>query len=176
MTSVTIGKGVTSIGDGAFGGCEKLVEIINNSSLNIVKGSSDNGSVGKYALIVKKGGTSEIITKDEYLFYTYDNTNYLLGYVGNETQLILSSDYYGQRYEIYKDAFYCCSGLTSVTIGNGVTSIGDRAFYYCTGLTRIDFNGTIAQWKAIEKGYYWCNYTGDFTVYCTDGTISKLEA
>ena len=75
---------------------------------------------------------------------------------------------------IGEDAFRGCSGLTSVTIPDSVTSIGAGAFYECIGLTRIDFNGTKVQWKAIEKDSYWCNYTGDFTVYCTDGTISKL--
>ena len=34
-------------------------------------------------------------------------------------------------------AFVNCSGLTSVTIGNSVTSIGDFAFKYCSGLTSI---------------------------------------
>lgn len=33
--------------------------------------------------------------------------------------------------------FYGCSGLTSVTIGSGVTSIGSSAFYGCSGLTSI---------------------------------------
>ena len=32
------------------------------------------------------------------------------------------------------DAFAGCSGLTSVTIGNSVTSIGHGAFYNCFGL------------------------------------------
>jgi len=31
-------------------------------------------------------------------------------------------------------AFYGCTGLTSITIGDGVTSIGHSAFYGCTGL------------------------------------------
>ena len=34
-------------------------------------------------------------------------------------------------------AFYNCSGLTSVTIGNRVTRIGDYAFFDCTGLTSM---------------------------------------
>ena len=34
-------------------------------------------------------------------------------------------------------AFEGCTGLTSVTIGNSVTSIGDSAFYGCTGLTSV---------------------------------------
>ena len=37
---------------------------------------------------------------------------------------------------IYK--YYECLGLTSVTIGNSVTYIGEGAFYGCSGLTRID--------------------------------------
>ena len=40
--------------------------------------------------------------------------------------------------EIGEWAFGNCSGLTSVTIPNSVTYIGDLAFYDCSGLTRID--------------------------------------
>ena len=38
---------------------------------------------------------------------------------------------------IGNNAFYDCSGLTSVTIPNSVTSIGNNAFYGCSGLTSI---------------------------------------
>ena len=34
-------------------------------------------------------------------------------------------------------AFYNCISLTSVTIGNSVTSIGNLAFYDCSGLTSV---------------------------------------
>ena len=73
-------------------------------------------------------------------------------------------------------AFSGCSGLTSVTIGSGVTSIGDYAFYNCSDLTAINFQGTMAQWQAIEKGPNWDNLTGEYAVICTDGTISKADA
>lgn len=123
--------------DCAFSGCYKLVEVINNSSLSITKGSSSNGQVAFYALNVKKGGSSEVVNQDGYLFYTYNSVNYLLDYVGIETELILPKNYNGQQYQIYKFAFENCSGLTSVTIGSGVTSIGNYAFSGCSGLTSI---------------------------------------
>ena len=39
---------------------------------------------------------------------------------------------------IGEEAFYDCSGLTSVDIPDGVTSIGESAFEGCSGLTSID--------------------------------------
>ena len=94
-------------------------------------------------------------------------------------------------------AFDRCNGLFDVTIPNGVTSIADHAFYASdltqvtipnsvkyigqsafgwTDLTTINFQGTKAQWQAIEKGYMWDYTIGDYTVHCTDGTISKADA
>lgn len=51
-----------------------------------------------------------------------------------------SVTYEGTTYSVTgigKDAFYKCTGLTSIEIPSGVTSIGEGAFYYCTGLTSI---------------------------------------
>ena len=62
-------------------------------------------------------------------------------------------------------AFSDCTSLTSVTIPNGVTSIGYGAFSDCTNLSDIYFNGTEAQWNAIEKGEDWDAVTGDYTLH-----------
>ena len=76
---------------------------------------------------------------------------------------------------IGKDVFTFCSRLTSVTIGNNVTNIGEGAFWGCSSLTSIHFNGTKAEWNAISKSFY--SYededTYNYTVYCTDGNITK---
>lgn len=50
-------------------------------------------------------------------------------------------------------AFFNCSRLTSVMIGNGMTRIGGLAFAWCSSLTSITFKGkTLKQVKAM--GYY----------------------
>lgn len=70
-------------------------------------------------------------------------------------------------------AFADCDLLTSITIPEGITSIGSGAFYGCSSLTSIDYQGTMAQWKAIRKDRWWADDTGNFTIICTDGVLDK---
>ena len=135
--SVTIGKNVTSIGDRAFLGCYKLVEVINLSSLELTAGSNDNGYVAQNALKIKKTAGTEVVNVNDYMFYTVDGTNYLLTYIGSDTDLVLPDDYNGENYRIYKEAFASRSDLTSVTFGSKITEIGSGAFRSCAGLTSV---------------------------------------
>ena len=63
-------------------------------------------------------------------------------YTGEDTELILPESYMGVDYEIYKYAFYKRNDITSVTIPEGVTSIGAYAFFECRNLETIHFNAT----------------------------------
>ena len=73
--------------------------------------------------------------------------------------------------DIWEDAFVDCYGLTSVTLGNGVTNIEYSAFLDCCALQNIIFNGTIAEWNAIEKGNWWNEGVPAPYVQCTDGQV-----
>lgn len=73
---------------------------------------------------------------------------------------------------IGSSAFEDC-GLTYVEFTTSVTKIENRAFANCVNLLCIRYNGTIEQWNAIEKGTDWDAGTGNYTVYCTDGEITK---
>ena len=70
---------------------------------------------------------------------TYRNSNYN-SYSGS---VIIPSSvvrYSGKTYSVTSigsNAFYKCSGLTSVAIPSSVTSIGSNAFSYCSGLTSV---------------------------------------
>ena len=71
---------------------------------------------------------------------------------------------------IGKSAFEMCLGLTSVTIGAGVTVIDDSAFAYCSNLSSITFNGTKAQWNAINKTSNW-DFVPATKVVCSNGEV-----
>ncbi len=146
LTSVTIGNGVTSIGDGAFYSCDKLIEVINKSSLTITEGSYGNGYVALGAKqVITDAAYSNIIKQNDYIFYNDNETYYLMGYTGEETDLVLPDTINGHSYAIYQFAFYDCSNLTSVTIGNGVTEIGNGAFRNCSKLTSITIPDSVTE-------------------------------
>lgn len=75
--------------------------------------------------------------------------------------------------EITVKTFQNCSSLTDITIPNSVMFVDSQSFCGCVSLINIHFEGTVAQWQAIVKGKDWNYKTGNYTVYCTDGNVSK---
>ncbi len=178
LTSVTIGNGVTSIGVYAFNGCSNLTSVTIPDSVT---------SIGVYAFYGCSSLTSIVIPDSvtsigNFAFASCSSLTSVT--IGNGVTSIGNYAFFNCTYltsitipdsvtSIGSYAFRGCSNLTSITIPNSVTSIGNYAFYYCESLTSINFSGTKAQWNAISKGSSWNNSTGDYTIYCTDGTISK---
>ncbi|MDE7162476.1 MAG: leucine-rich repeat protein [Clostridia bacterium] len=199
--SITIPENMTEIGSDAFRGCTKLWEIYNLSDLNIVTGgdvwTATYGHIGLYALniLYTKNEPSGIhVTDGGYTFYTTRDDVYLVDYAGEEAEPVLPESYNGSAYKIAKYAFYDFDFLTSVTIPNNITAIGESAFSSCGKLVSvtisssviefgaeiftqsdmdITYKGTKEQWDAITKDRKWNSYMGAYTIHCTDGKFDK---
>ncbi|MBQ2045835.1 MAG: leucine-rich repeat domain-containing protein, partial [Muribaculaceae bacterium] len=92
-----------------------------------------------YNYLDKTAKTVEVTYKGSYY------TSYYNEYTGSVT-IPSSVTYSGTTYSVTSigyGAFYRCSGLTSLTIGNSVTLIGWKAFEDCTVLTEVTIPNSV---------------------------------
>ena len=69
----------------------------------------------------------------------------------------------GDVTEIGENAFYFyCKSLTSVTIPNSVTTIGERAFYYCDSLTSVTIPNSVTTIR--DEAFRYCNSLTSITI------------
>ena len=110
LTSIVIPDSVTGIGRSAFSGCSNLTSI----TIPFVGQKADGTGATNFGYI---------FGEDKYYYYRIPESLQEVIITGGES--------------IAGGAFHNYSGLTSISIGNGVTSIGDDAFYGCSGLTSV---------------------------------------
>lgn len=146
LKTITIPSNITHIEFNAFHGCFKLVEVINLSNLDIKAGDEGNGEVAKYAHDVydSQPAQSNIKTEGDYIYYEKEDTVYLLQYTGDQTDLVLPQNFNGKNYGIISGGFYY-TNIKSITIPQGITSIGYNAFYI-TDIKSVTFENQTG-WK-----------------------------
>ena len=161
--SYVIEKEVKRIESGAFYGCMHL------TSITFEKGSQlesigEGAFYGVMITSIKIPSTVRIIEADA-MNYCQALTTVEFG---ENSQLEIIGD----------RAFKGTAVLTNFTMPNTVTYIGNSAFEYAR-IPNLYYNGTVAEWEAIEKGEKWNNCMGDYmfnyTIHCLDGIIEKND-
>ena len=193
LTSVTIGNKVTSIGDSAFFDCKKLTTVNykgTEEQWNGIRIGSDNSNLEEaarnyYSFKVKASDVSDTISNlTEGGSYTIIVTgaieettiSAITTALKNNSKAMVNLDLSGTTglTSIVKQAFWGCTGLTSVTInvtsigyaafdgcsnlasvtiGNNVTTIGVSAFNDCSSLTSVTFKDT-STWYYTDNDSY----------------------
>jgi len=167
LTSFTIPKNVSSIGLGVFSSCPAL------ENLTVADGNEYYSVAGNCLIEVSSGrllsGCSSSVIPTDGSVTTVEGYSFSANMKAQPYSIVIPEGVTG----IGDYAFYYCAYLSSITIPASLKKIGEGAFAYCTLLNEIRFQGTQAEWNAIEKGAGYNDNTGNYAVRCTDGTLNK---
>lgn len=159
IANVTMGNGITQIGDVAFFGCTNLVSVMLPESVTNVGAYAFSGcsrltnvtvpnSVTFIGVLAFSGCSSLATLTVDPQNQSYSSRGGVL-FDKNQTTLLECSGETGlytvptSVTSIGDVAFFGCSGLTSVIIPNSVTSIGRSAFVGCSSLTNVSIPNSV---------------------------------
>lgn len=140
ISSIAIGKGITSIREGAFKNCTDLESITMGECVASIGINAFPPTLTKVNITNLSAWCNIEFENDS--SHPFGGIKTEMGdlYIKGEkvSELTIASDIT----EIKSYAFYGCS-LTNVTLENGITSIGKRAFYYCRSLEKVTIPNSV---------------------------------
>ncbi len=154
LRCVVLPNSITSIEQDALARCGALTTVLLPNSLT---------SVGSWAFYDDGALESIAIPKNLSSF-----GQEAFAYCGYESLAFADGATFVERY-----VFISCSDMTSLYIPKSMREFDYQAFREATSLTDIYFQGTKAEWEAIQKNEGWDSNSGFYTVHCIDGTFTK---
>ncbi|MGN0796737.1 MAG: leucine-rich repeat protein [Christensenellales bacterium] len=161
LKSVTIPNSVKQIDTWAFLDCTNLSNVVTSDSITLLGG-------GVFYNTPWAGNLMDITYVGK-VFFKYVNVLPTDGSPIVDTSVTIQDG----TTQIAGYAFWNRTELVSVDIPSSMRRISVCAFKDCTKLETINYNGTMADWNNIVKEDGWDSDTVNYTIYCTDGTISK---
>ena len=148
ITNIVIPDNVTKIGFGAFANCTSLTSITIPDSVTSIDSGTFENCTSLTNINISNIAAWCNITFYDYYSHPLHCAEYL--YLNNEliTDLVIPDGIDS----IPRLAFCGQSSITSVTIPNSVTYIGNQAFNDCSNITVIYYTGNEEEWDAISIG------------------------
>ena len=151
LTSIAIPKSVTSIGSSAFNNCSRLTSIAIPESVTSIGSSAFSACSILTEMTLPFVGATKDGQSDTHFGYIFGASEYFSNssYVPTSLKKVTIM---GGAIDSY--AFYNCSSLTSVVVGDGVESIGSSAFRNCSSLTEMTLPFVGATKDGISKKHF----------------------
>lgn len=161
LTSINIPEGVTSIGKQAFERCTGL------STITIPENVTSIGS----GVFSYNGLTSISVASGNTHYDSRNNCNAIIETATNTMIAACQNTVIPTSVTKLEYAFNGCTGLTSITIPESVTCIGDYAFHECENLTSVNIPDDVT--SIGEYAFYGCDGLTSITIPNKITTISK---